>query len=81
VGINNRSLHSFVVDLGTSVRLLPHLPPHVTAVAESGLSRPEDLARLRETRCDAVLMGEVFMTAADPRATLALLGAAARGDA
>lgn len=81
IGINNRSLHTFEVDLGTSVRLLPHLPPHVTAVAESGLSRPEDLARLRETRCDAVLMGEVFMTSADPAATLATLAAAARGKA
>ncbi len=81
VGINNRSLHTFEVDLGTSLRLLPHLPPYVTAVAESGLSHPEELARLRETRCDAVLMGEVFMTSADPAATLAQLAAAARGAA
>jgi indole-3-glycerol phosphate synthase len=81
VGINNRNLHTFEVDLGTSLRLLPELPPYVTAVAESGLSRPEDLARLRATRCDAVLMGEVFMSSADPAATLALLAAAARGTA
>ena len=81
VGINNRSLHTFEVDLGTSLRLLPLLPPYVTAVAESGLSRAEDLARLRETRCDAVLMGEVFMTSADPAATLDQLAAAARGAA
>lgn len=79
VGINNRNLRTFEVDLGTSLRLLPELPPHVTAVAESGLSTPEDLRRLRETRCDAVLMGEVFMTSADPAATLAALSAAARG--
>ncbi len=81
VGINNRSLHTFEIDLGTSIRLLPLLPAYVTAVAESGLSRPEDLARLRATRCDAVLMGEVFMTSADPAATLATLAAAARGAA
>jgi indole-3-glycerol phosphate synthase len=79
VGINNRDLRTFEVDLETSVRLLPLLPVHVTAVAESGLSRPADLARLRATRCDAVLMGEVFMTSADPAATLATLAAAARG--
>ena len=79
VGINNRSLRTFEVDLATSLRLLPGLPAYVTEVAESGLSRPEDLARLRATRCDAVLMGEVFMTSADPAATLAALGAAARG--
>ena len=81
VGINNRSLRTFEVDLETSLRLLPGLPAHVTAVAESGLSRPEDLARLRASRCDAVLMGEVFMTSADPAATLSLLAAAARGAA
>jgi indole-3-glycerol phosphate synthase len=81
VGINNRSLHTFEVDLETSVRLLPEIPSHVTAVAESGLSRPEDLLRLRATRCDAVLMGEVFMTSADPAAKLATLAAAARGAA
>jgi indole-3-glycerol phosphate synthase len=79
IGINNRSLHTFEVDLGTSLRLLPELPPHVTAVAESGLSRPEDLRALRATRCDAVLMGEVFMTSADPSRTLSELAAAARG--
>ena len=78
IGINNRNLHTLEVDLETSIRLLPHLPPYVTAVAESGLSTPGDLARLRATRCDAVLMGEVFMTSADPAATLTHLAAAAR---
>lgn len=81
VGINNRSLHTFEVDLQTSIELLPRIPADRVAVAESGLSRPADLQRLRGTRCDAVLMGEVFMTSTDPAATLALLRAAARGDA
>jgi len=79
IGVNNRDLHSFEVDLNTSIKLMPRIPVGVTAVAESGLSAPEHLARLRATRCDAVLMGEVFMTSADPAATLALLAAAARG--
>jgi indole-3-glycerol phosphate synthase len=79
VGINNRSLHTFEVNLETSIELLPRVPRPVTAVAESGLSRPEDLRRLRGTRCDAVLMGEVFMTSADPAATLRELAAAAAG--
>jgi indole-3-glycerol phosphate synthase len=79
IGINNRNLHTFEVDLETSLRLLPRVPPLVTAVAESGLSTPADLARLRATRCDAVLIGEAFMTSADPAATLATLAAAARG--
>jgi indole-3-glycerol phosphate synthase len=81
IGINNRSLHTFEVDLATAVRLVPLMPPYVTTVAESGLSRAEDLGRLRATRCDAVLMGEVFMTSPDPAAALASLLAAARGSA
>lgn len=79
VGINNRDLRTFEVSLDTSLRLLPHVPPLVTAVAESGLSTPEDLGWLRESRCDAVLMGEVFMRSPDPAGTLATLAAAARG--
>ena len=81
VGINHRNLHTFELDMSLSARLLPLIPSIVTAVAESGLSLPEELARLRATRCDAVLMGEVFVTSADPAATLAVLAAAARGDA
>ena len=79
IGINNRDLRTFAVDLETAIRLVPRVPPLVTAVAESGLSTPADLARVRETRCDAVLIGEALMTSADPAATLATLAAAARG--
>jgi len=79
IGINHRDLRTFEVDLGLSERLLPRVPPLSTVVAESGLSTPEQLGRLRQTRCDAVLMGEVFMTSGDPAATLASLSAAARG--
>ena len=79
VGINNRDLETFAVDLATSLRLMPRVPPLVTAVAESGLSTADDLKRLRETRCDAVLIGEAFMTSGDPAGTLAALAAAARG--
>jgi indole-3-glycerol phosphate synthase len=79
IGINNRDLRTFEVRLETSTELLPQVPPGITAVAESGLSTPEDVARLRSTRCDAVLMGEVLMTSSDPAATLAQMSAAARG--
>lgn len=81
VGINHRNLHTFELDMTLATRLLPLLPSAVTAVAESGLSAAAELARLRSTRCDAVLMGEVFATSADPAAKLAELAAAARGDA
>ena len=78
VGINNRDLRTFEVRLETSIELMPGIPGWVTAVAESGLSTPEHVARLRATRCDAMLIGEAFMTG-DPAATLARLRAAARG--
>jgi indole-3-glycerol phosphate synthase len=77
IGVNNRDLRTFTVDLETSLRLMPQVPPLVTAVAESGLSEPADLARLRATRCDAVLIGEAFMTSSEPARTLATLAAAA----
>ena len=78
VGVNHRDLHTFELDMSLSARLLPLIPSHITAVAESGISQPEELTKLRATRCDAVLMGEVFVTSADPAATLATLAAAAR---
>lgn len=80
VGINHRNLHTFELDMSLSERLLPLIPASHVAIAESGISEPDEIRRLRATRCDAVLMGEVFARAADPAATLAALGAAARGD-
>jgi indole-3-glycerol phosphate synthase len=79
LGVNNRDLRTFAVDPGTSLRLMPQVPALVTAVAESGIAGPEDLAPLRATRCDAVLIGEALMTSDDPARTLAALAAAARG--
>lgn len=79
VGVNHRNLHTFELDMSVSAKLLPLVPPMVTAVAESGISGPADLEPLRRTRCDAVLVGEAFATSADPAATLAALSAAARG--
>jgi indole-3-glycerol phosphate synthase len=81
VGINHRDLRTFELDMTLAERLLPLVPPMVAAVAESGISKPEEIARLRGSRCDAVLMGEVFATSPDPAATLATLAAAARGGA
>jgi indole-3-glycerol phosphate synthase len=59
--------------------VLPAVRPLITTVAESGYADPAALARLRATRCDAVLIGEAFMTSPDPAATLARLRAAAEG--
>lgn len=79
IGVNNRDLRTLAVDLETSLRVIPRVPPLVTAVAESGLSEAAHLARLRAIRCDAVLIGEALMTSASPSATLAGLAAAAQG--
>jgi indole-3-glycerol phosphate synthase len=79
VGINNRDLRTFEVRMETCLELIPLLPPHVTAVAESGFAKPADVEALRSSRCDAVLVGEAFMTSPDPAATLAGFAAAARG--
>jgi indole-3-glycerol phosphate synthase len=80
IGINHRDLHTFELDMSLSAKLLPMIPAMVTAVAESGLSQPAELLKLRGTRCDAVLMGEVFATTTDPAGKLAALAAAARGE-
>jgi indole-3-glycerol phosphate synthase len=60
IGINNRDLRDFTVDLGTFERLAPRLAG-ATLVAESGVKAPEDAKRLRDAGADAVLVGEAAM--------------------
>jgi indole-3-glycerol phosphate synthase len=60
VGVNNRDLKDFTVDLGTFERLAPRLAS-ATLVAESGVKMPEDAKRLRDAGADAVLVGEAAM--------------------
>jgi len=66
IGVNNRDLHRFTTDLATSERLRPLIPKEKTMVTESGIRRPEDVARLRRAGVDAFLVGEAFMRAEDP---------------
>ncbi len=79
VGINHRNLRTFEVDWDVSTQLMPMIPPLVTAVAESGITTAADVTRLRSTRCDAVLIGEIFMVSPDPPAILNSLRTAAQG--
>lgn len=65
VGINNRDLRTFTVDLETTARLRPLLPPGTLAVAESGIHTPEQVRRLAALGVDAVLVGEALVTAPD----------------
>jgi len=60
IGINNRDLRDFTVDLGTFEKLAPRLAG-TTLVAESGVTSPEDGRRLRDAGADAVLVGEAAM--------------------
>jgi indole-3-glycerol phosphate synthase len=60
IGVNNRDLRDFTVDLATTERLAPRLAG-ATLVAESGVKTPEDARRLRDAGADAVLVGEAAM--------------------
>jgi indole-3-glycerol phosphate synthase len=66
IGVNNRDLHTFQVDLETTARLRARIPDEVVLVAESGVHAPADVARLAEMGADAMLVGEALVRAAQP---------------
>ncbi len=66
VGINNRDLRDFTVDLATTEMMMRHMPPGVVTVSESGIWTGEDIDRLRACGIDAVHIGESLMRAPDP---------------
>jgi indole-3-glycerol phosphate synthase len=66
IGVNNRDLHTFQVELQTSLRLRPKIPASCIAVSESGIGTPADLATLHAAGFDAVLIGERLIAKADP---------------
>ena len=72
-GINSRDLRTFAVDRDAFARLRPLLPADAVAVAESGISGPDDVALARERGADAVLVGESLVTSDDPTAAVAAL--------
>lgn len=81
VGVNNRDLRTFEVSLATTLRLAPRVPADRIVVAESGISVPDDLRRLRDAGVRACLVGETFMRAEDPgRALATLLGSGVSTD-
>lgn len=61
VGVNNRNLKDFTVDINNSLRLRALVPADVLFVSESGMKSREDIAALRENGTDAVLIGETLM--------------------
>jgi indole-3-glycerol phosphate synthase len=71
IGVNNRDLRTFAVDLGTAERLAAKIPSTVLRVAESGIQCGNDIRRLRAFGYEAFLVGESLMRADDPGAELA----------
>ena len=76
IGINNRDLRDFSVDVERTEKLMGEIPAGVTVVSESGIARAEQLVKLEAAGVDAVLVGEALMRSADPEAALRTL----RGD-
>lgn len=70
IGVNNRDLKTFEVNLQTSFKLAPHLPNSIVSVSESGIRAPDDVRKLREAGYDAFLIGEQLLKSAHPGQTL-----------
>jgi indole-3-glycerol phosphate synthase len=73
IGINNRDLNTFNVDINTAVRLRKLIPADVITVAESGIKSPNDIRALKNSGINAALIGESIMRAPDKRQFLAEL--------
>ena len=73
IGINNRSLHTFEVNLQTSLSLMKMVPDDRILVTESGVHSKEDVKLMRDNDMHAFLVGEAFMRADDPGEKLAEL--------
>jgi indole-3-glycerol phosphate synthase len=73
IGVNNRDLRTFTVDLATTLRLLPRYPNDRIAVTESGVNTRDDVGRLWSAGVPAFLVGEAFMRAPDPGLALTQL--------
>jgi len=82
IGVNNRNLHTFEVDLAVSERMAARKPESVMMIGESGISTTEDAARMASAGMDGILVGESLVVAADRAAAIGELkrgGDAGRG--
>ena len=61
IGINNRDLNTFITDIETTTKLLPHVPKNKTVISESGLSENKQLKKLAELGVSSFLVGESLM--------------------
>jgi indole-3-glycerol phosphate synthase len=76
IGVNNRDLRTFDVDLGLTERLRDVIPSDLVLVAESGIHTAADARRMRQAGADAILVGESLMRADDPAARIRELASA-----
>jgi indole-3-glycerol phosphate synthase len=82
VGVNARNLRTLDVQPDTFLRLAPHLPEGVVAVAESGIRGPDDVRRYGDAGAHVVLVGEALVTGGNPRdAVAAMVAAGSEGTA
>lgn len=70
IGINNRNLENFLVDLETTAEISQKIQEQVSIVSESGINTKADVKRLKDTRTNAILVGEYLMKAEDIHAQL-----------
>ena len=70
IGVNNRDLRTFEVDIHNSERLRSLVPEHILFVAESGIKTAADIQVLREAKVNGVLIGETFMRSSDKKGML-----------
>jgi len=73
IGVNNRDLKTFEVDLETSIRLGERIPAGTVFIAESGIRKREDIERLRRAGARAFLVGEALVGSGYPKAALEAL--------
>ena len=66
VGINNRDLRTFEVDLRTTLRLKREIPPETGVISESGIKSYKDVKLLKEAGVNGILVGEILMRSPDP---------------
>ena len=70
IGVNNRNLKDFSVDINNSGRLRELVPKDTIFVAESGIKSPKDIKALADCKVDAVLIGETLMRAENKKQML-----------
>lgn len=70
IGVNNRNLKDFTVDIHNSERLRELVPENIVFVSESGIKTPEDVGRLYQNKTDAVLIGETLMRSSNKKQSL-----------